>query len=163
MPEQLRVLPGDIASGDDRPHRYRLVGCVRGDVLDVGDQPRVKPSGDLRLNRCEQAINALVIAVHDATVLRCKTELLTRGEDGDRQVVIDVRHHAGKRELDRLARLRASLHQRTPRQRTRPARSDRRLCIEVQGREHDIQTLNEPWFSKSVPALAASTARVTCR
>jgi hypothetical protein len=81
--------------------------------------------------------------VHRAVVRRREAELVAGVHDGDRQVMVDVRRHPGERELDRLTRLRATVYQRAPHDRTARARADCRLGIEIQTSEDDIQALEE--------------------
>ena len=59
-PENLRVIPRDVASIGERPHRDRLVGLLRRHILDVGDQYRLEPGDHLRDRRHADA------GAHDA-------------------------------------------------------------------------------------------------
>ena len=77
FPEDLRVVPGYIAGAGDRPHRDRRIGLLRRHVLDVRDQPGVEPAGDFRLDRRQQGVDPLVVAVDRAVVLGHEPELLT--------------------------------------------------------------------------------------
>ena len=84
-PKQLRVIPRDIPSSGKRPHRERLVGCLRGYVFDVRDQTGVEPAGNLVLDSCEQAIDSLVVAVDRAVIVGREPELLAGRHHGDRR------------------------------------------------------------------------------
>ena len=77
--------------------------------------------------------------------------------------MVDVRVHAGERELDRGVGVAALLDQRPPRDRTRRAGHDRVLGIEVQPGEHDVEPIEEARSANVVLALALPTASVTWR
>ena len=64
-------------------------------------------------------------------------------DDGDREIVVDVGGHAGERELDRLARLRPGLDERPPGDRAARAGVDRRLGVEVEASEDDVEAVDE--------------------
>lgn len=81
--------------------------------------------------------------MHRGVVLHRKPELLGGGEDRDREIVVDVRGHAGQRELNRLTPLRASFDERPPGDRTTPPGADRRFGVEVQAGEDDVQPVDE--------------------
>src|SRR6202042_3664079 len=83
------------------------------------------------------------VAMDRAVVLWRQPELLAGADDGDREIVVDMGGHAGERELDRLARLRSSLDERPPGDRATAAGVDRRLGVEVEASEDDVEAVEE--------------------
>ena len=142
-PDHLRVVPRELARGDHRPHRERVVDLLGDHVLDVGDHPGLEPDGHLRLDLGEDRVDALVVGVLGSVVVGRDALLCAGLHDGEREIVVDVGVHAGERELDRSMRLAALLDQRPPRDRAWRARDDRLLGIEVQPREDDVEAIEK--------------------
>ncbi len=116
-PERLRVHPGGIARAGHVPHRDDVVDPV--DAMEQVVELPQPAAQILRLHRPldgrQHAVHVLVVGVLARALLEPDPELAARGDEGDRQVAVDVRAHPGQRELERCdPACRARLDERRP-------------------------------------------------
>ena len=149
--ERLGVRPRGVAGALDAPHRQHVVDAAQRVVGDV-EQAVEELLLDVLLDPGEDRVDAAEVAVLGRAALGLEPALEQRGDERDRQVVVDVGVHARQRELQRRhARAPARVEQRPP----RVAGARRVDRGEVQVGEHDV----EPGEERRVLELARRSSR----